>query len=165
VVRPDVDESVADGETPGAYVLRLSGDKAAAVDVDPGDVVIGADTTVVHRGGIIGKPDDVDHAVGILRRLQGDVHEVLTGWTVRRGSEERFGITESRVRFRPRSEDELRTYVTETRPFDKAGAYALQADDGWLVESVEGSRSNVMGLPVADVVEALRAFGVERSAP
>lgn len=166
VVVPDVDEKPVDGETPDAYVLRLSADKAAVVAAAAaGDVVIGADTTVVHRGEILGKPENTAAAVAMLRRLQGDIHRVLTGWTVRSGASEQFGIAETRVRFRPRTDDELAAYVTRVQPFDKAGAYALQGDAGWLVESVEGSRSNVMGLPIADVIGALRSFGVERSAP
>lgn len=165
VSAPDVDESVIDGETPAAYVLRLSGVKAAAVQASGDEVVIAADTTVVHDGSVIGKPEDVDDALGILRRLQGTTHEVLTGWTVRSGADERFGVTRSVVRFHARTDDELLGYIDRTRPFDKAGAYALQADDGWLVADVSGSRSNVMGLPIADIVEALADFGIERSAP
>jgi len=82
-----------------------------------------------------------------------------------RARQERFGIAESRVVFAARSHDELADYVARTEPFDKAGAYALQGDDGWLVTEVKGSRANVMGLPLADIVEALTEFGVERSTP
>lgn len=165
VVVPAVDESLRPDETPAAYVLRLSGEKAAAVPARPRDVVVAADTTVVHEGSVIGKPVDADDAVAILRRLQGTVHSVLTGWTVRSGPRERFGIEESQVRFRERTDQELAGYVARTEPFDKAGAYALQADDGWLVADVTGSRSNVMGLPIGEVVSALEDLGVRRSAP
>ena len=163
VVVPDVDESVLPDESPSEYVLRLSGAKAVAVLARPIDVVIAADTTVVHDGTVIGKPDDAEHALAILRSLQGTVHSVLTGWTVRSGSRERFGIAESRVRFRERTDAELIDYIERTEPYDKAGAYALQADDGWLVSDVTGSRSNVMGLPIGEVVPALEELGVRRS--
>jgi septum formation protein len=164
VVVPDVDESILDGEDPSAYVLRLSGDKAGAVDAGQGDVVVGADTTVVHDETILGKPADGEEALSMLRRLAGTSHSVLTGWTVRSGDSERFGVAETTVHFHRRSDAELRDYVEATQPFDKAGAYAIQGDRGFLVAGFTGSRSNVMGLPMAEVVGALSEFGIERSA-
>jgi septum formation protein len=128
-------------------------------------VVLGADTTVVFQGAIIGKPSSVPDAVSILTQLAGETHSVLTGWTVTDGHAHTFGVEESLVRFNERTHDELIGYVERTQPFDKAGAYALQGDDGWLVANVTGSRSNVMGLPIKDVVDALKAFGIERVAP
>jgi septum formation protein len=160
---PDVDESLRDGEPPSEYVLRLSDEKASNAPLDDGHVILGADTTVVLDGVSIGKPDDHDDAVSILMSLVGRSHSVLTGWTVRSLIAHRFGITESRVVFKDRSEAEVSEYVDRTRPFDKAGAYALQGDAGFLVSSVIGSRSNVMGLPVGDVVPALEELGVVRS--
>lgn len=165
VVAPDVDESVLHGETPSAYVLRVSGDKVEAVDASPGDIVIGADTAVVHDRVIFGKPRDAHEAHAMLRRLAGDRHTVLTGWTVRSDESERFGVAETTVRFHDRTDDELWDYIERTQPFDKAGAYAIQGDDGFLVADVVGSRSNVMGLPVAEIISALSDLGVERSAP
>jgi septum formation protein len=164
VVVPDVDETLLGDEPPAEYVLRLSEEKAAAVPRGPGTVVLAADTTVVLDGRTIGKPDDADHAIAMLSELSGRTHSVLTGWTVAAPDRDRFGIAESRVTFRERSLDELASYVERTQPFDKAGAYGIQGDDGWLIRSVSGSRSNVMGLPVADVVAALEDSGVPRSA-
>ncbi len=166
VVVPDVDESALPGESPADHVLRLSARKAAAVEPQPDTVVLGADTTVVLDGTIMGKPADADHAVAMLTALAGQTHSVLTGWTIL-GPDggERFGVEESRVTFHPRSREELRDYVARTSPLDKAGAYALQGDDGWLIANVEGSRANVMGLPLREVVDALTHLGVERSAP
>lgn len=161
---PEIVEVHLQDEEPAEMVLRLSAAKAAAV-ADEGAVVLAADTVVVRDGMIIGKPADADEAVAILESLSGRVHSVLTGWPVRQREQERFGITESRVVFAARSRDELVDYVARTEPFDKAGAYALQGDDGWLVVEVKGSRSNVMGLPLTDIAEALAAFGVERSTP
>lgn len=143
-------------------VLRLAGAKAAAIE-RPDAVVLAADTIVVRDGAIIGKPDDSNDALAILGSLQGRAHTVLTGWTVLSGDDEQFGVAESRVVFNERTSDELAGYIDRTEPFDKAGAYALQGDDGWLVREVIGSRSNVMGLPLAEIVVALSSAGVERS--
>ena len=162
-VVPDVDESPLDDEPPAAYVLRLSDAKAHAVPRDPDDVVLGADTTVVLDGESIGKPKDAADALDMLVRLAGRTHSVLTGWTVVGPDAEPFGVEESLVTFRPRSEHDLRDYVERTEPFDKAGAYALQGDDGWLIERVVGSRANVMGLPLKEIADAFEAFGVRRS--
>lgn len=165
VVSPDIDETPRPEEPPAEYVLRLSEEKAASVLRVVDDVVLGADTTVVLDGISLGKPVDRAHAVEMLAAMAGRTHSVLTGWTVLSPSAHRFGISESRVSVRPRTLLEIGDYVDRTQPFDKAGAYALQSDDGWLVSSVTGSRSNVMGLPVGDVVPALIELGVKRSTP
>jgi len=163
VIAPDVDETPLTDEAPAEYVLRLSEVKANSVPRSGDDAVLGADTTVVFAGAIIGKPATVSEAVSILTDLAGETHSVLTGWTITDGDAHRFGVEESLVTFNERSHDELVAYVERTEPFDKAGAYALQGDDGWLVAQVTGSRSNVMGLPIKDVVEALKDFGIDRS--
>ena len=162
-VAPDVDETPLMDEAPAEYVLRLSEVKANSVQRSGDDAVLGADTTVVLAGAIIGKPSTAPEAVSILTALAGETHSVLTGWTITDGETHRFGVEESLVTFNERSHDELVAYVERTQPFDKAGAYALQGDDGWLVANVSGSRSNVMGLPVKEVIEALKGFGIDRS--
>ncbi|GMR03016.1 MAG: Maf family protein [Acidimicrobiia bacterium] len=162
---PDVDEVLIEGETAAEYVLRLSTTKAQTVPRTHHDVVLGADTTVVLDGAVIGKPSDAHDAVSMLQRIQGRTHSVLTGWTLIGPHGERFGVEESLVTFHERTEDELRIYVERTQPFDKAGAYALQGDDGWLVAEVRGSRANVMGLPIKEIVDALDEFGIKRSTP
>ena len=144
-------------------VLRLASEKSK-ISVRPGVVVLAADTVVVLDGEVLGKPTDRDHALEMLSRMEGRSHSVLTGWSVRHNDEERFDVAESRVTFAPRSADELAEYVDRVEPYDKAGAYALQGDDGWLVASVAGSRANVMGLPLAEIAAALGAFGIERLA-
>ena len=159
---PDVDESQRPDEDAAGMVLRLSADKSMVV-ASANAVVLAADTVVVRDGAVIGKPADPSDAVRILASLQGRSHSVLTGWTVRFLDEIRFGVAESLVRFVERTEDELADYVERTNPIDKAGAYALQGDDGWLVREVVGSRANVMGLPLADIVPALTEFGVQRN--
>jgi septum formation protein len=160
---PEVDETPLPDEVPAEYVLRLSEVKAHAVPRPTGGVVLAADTTVVFQGAIIGKPSTSEEAVDILTRLAGETHSVLTGWTITDGDTHRFGVDESTVTFNDRTHDELVDYVERTQPFDKAGAYALQGDDGWLVANVTGSRSNVMGLPIREVVDALKDFGIKRS--
>ncbi len=165
VAPPEVDETPLDDEAPSEYVLRLSEAKANAVARNGDDVVLAADTAVVHDGEIIGKPQDADDAVAILTRLAGSTHSVLTAWTVTDGTEHRFGVSESLVTFNDRTVDELTRYVERTQPFDKAGAYALQGDNGWLVSRVDGARSNVMGLPIRETLEALHDFGIRRGSP
>ncbi|MGI9586303.1 MAG: Maf family protein [Acidimicrobiia bacterium] len=160
---PGVDETLLDVESPEAYVLRLSGEKANAVVSGSDEVILGADTVVVVDGLALGKPATHDEAVLMLERLVGRAHAVLTGWTAIGDGAERFGVEETIVTMRPRTRVELDNHVANTRPFDKAGAYALQEDDGWLVSDVRGSRSNVMGLPLRPVVDALRDLGIERS--
>jgi septum formation protein len=161
VVRPDVDETPLRKEEAAAMVLRLSEAKAATIRRD-GHVVLAADTTVVRDGEMLGKPQDHTDAVNMLMSLQGRGHSVLTGWTVN-GESEEFGVTETRVFFRSRTMSELSDYVVRTDPMDKAGAYGIQGDDGWLIERVVGSRANVMGLPIGDIAPVLVNMGVERS--
>lgn len=146
-------------------VLRLSEDKARAVTAEPREVVLAADTIVVLDGVVMGKPVDHADATTMLAALSGATHSVLTGWTVVRGDDERFGVSESRVVFNPLDATEIEDYIRDTQPWDKAGAYAIQGDGGRLIEAVSGSRANVMGLPIGDVAEALSDLGVNRSAP
>jgi septum formation protein len=161
---PDVDETRLADEDAATMVLRLSAAKARAVETT-NTVILAADTVVVRDGVVLGKPEDKADAVRTLATLVGRSHSVLTGWTVLHDGEERFGVAESLVRFADRTVAELEGYVERTDPIDKAGSYALQGDDGWLVTEVVGSRANVMGLPLAAVVEALTEFGIERTMP
>jgi septum formation protein len=159
---PEIDETQEPEEEPAHMVLRLASEKSE-VSARPNSVVLAADTIVVLDGEVLGKPTNRDHALQMLRRMEGRTHSVLTGWSVRSEDDERFGVAESRVTFSSRTEAELGEYVDRVEPYDKAGAYALQGDDGWLVASVSGSRANVMGLPLAEIAAALLDFGIERS--
>lgn len=164
VVRPDVDETPLPDEDAAGMVLRLADAKSSAVE--RGDrTVLAADTTVVRDGEMLGKPTDAEDALEILISLVGRSHSVLTGWMVRLHDAERFGVSESIVRFNHRTPAELSDYIERTQPFDKAGAYGIQGDDGFLIDSVVGSRANVMGLPIGEVTDALTDVGVVRSAP
>jgi septum formation protein len=160
-VRPaDADESVLPGEAARDYVLRVAREKARAV---PGDVVLAADTAVVLGGEVLGKPADPGDAARMLRALSGTAHEVLTAVCVRRArtalTVEHDVVVSTRVRFARLSEPEIAWYVSTGEPLDKAGAYAIQGSGGAFVLSVEGSVSNVVGLPLAETADLLRRAG------
>jgi septum formation protein len=151
----DIDETRLAGETPAAYVLRLARAKAAAV-ARGDELVLGSDTTVVIDGEILGKPADAADAERMLRLLSGRWHEVLTGVALRRGLEVRDAVATTRVRFVRLSGAEIRWYIATGEPFDKAGAYAIQGCGSRFVEGIEGSYSNVVGLPVEAVYRMLK---------
>jgi septum formation protein len=160
-VRPaHADESVLDGEPPRDYVLRVAREKARAV---PGDLVLAADTAVVLDGEVLGKPAGADDARRMLRALSGTVHEVLTAVCVRRAlppPAELDAVVATRVRFAPLSDREIEWYVATGEPLDKAGAYAIQGSGGAFVLGVDGSVSNVVGLPLAETMDLLARAGL-----
>jgi septum formation protein len=161
VVIADVDETGRTGETPPAFVRRLALAKAAAVAVaHPEAWVIGADTVVVLAGAILGKPADPDDALAMLTRLAGRTHEVWTGFAVMR--DEAVAIARevrTEVTFVTAAAAVLAAYVATGEPLDKAGAYGIQGRGGVLVERIDGSHSNVVGLPMAELVEELLGLG------
>ncbi len=156
----DVDERVRGSERPAAYVRRLARSKARAAAIrHPGAVVVGADTAVVLGEKILGKPEDAADAARILTLLSGRWHEVLTGVAVARNRALVDVVARTRVRFARLSRDEIDWYVSSGEPFDKAGAYGIQGLASRFVERVDGSCSNVVGLPVAEVCRLLGRFG------
>lgn len=162
VIKPDIDESVQDGEDPVAYVRRLSQEKAAAVAAGLNEpaVVLAADTTVIFEGEILGKPASGDEARHMLNRLRGTTHTVCTALTLLRTADPGRARTEhacTSVIMRPYTDDEMAAYIASGDPFDKAGGYAIQHSGFAPVARVEGSQSNVVGLPV----ETLRALLAE----
>ncbi len=162
-IRPsDAPEESLDGEAPSETVLRLSHLKAEMVDRTEHEVILAADTLVVLDGQALGKPADRSDAIHMLSTLSGVTHSVLTGWAIIAAGEQRFGVSESRVTFRELTSDTIAAYVDDTDPFDMAGAYGIQGENGRLIEQVSGSRANVMGLPLRDVVAALSDLGVDR---
>ena len=160
-VRPaNTDESVLPGEPARAYVLRVAREKARAVD---GELVLAADAAVVLRGEVLGKPRDAEDARRMLAALSGGAHEVLTGVCLRRDAGgtaiELDAVVSTAVRFAPLGAAEIAWYIGTGEPLDKAGAYAIQGAGGAFVLGVEGSVSNVVGLPLAETAELLRRAG------
>ena len=156
----DVDETRRAGEAAATYVDRVAAAKAAAgVGRHPDAAVIGADTTVVIDGDVLGKPADDDDAAAMLRRLSGRRHEVLTGVTVRAGERAASRVERTAVWFNALSDGEIAWYVASGEPRDKAGAYAIQGLAARFIPRVEGSYSNVVGLPVETVWQLLRDVG------
>lgn len=161
---PSVDERPLGNEDPRSYVERLARVKALTA-AGPGRVVVGADTTVVHEGEIIGKPTSREHAGRILFRLEGATHVVYTGVAVvwQDGDEPQVcvEVEGSEVRLAPMTNTEIAAYVDTGEPLDKAGAYALQGAGAMFVEWVRGSPTNVVGLPLSSTIRLLRSAGVE----
>ena len=158
-VRPaKVDETPRPAEDARAYVLRVAQAKARAVEA--AGVVLGADTTVVLDGRILGKPRDAGEAAAMLRSLSGREHQVLTAvCAFSSGRQESLAVT-SGVELAPISERQIAWYVASGEPFDKAGGYAVQGLAGAFVAAVRGSVSNVVGLPLAETVALLGRFGI-----
>ena len=158
IVRAADVEEITEGMPARALVSSNAELKALTVASGiAGDLVLGADTVVVLDGEILGKPRDRSHAEEMLERLGGRVHEVLTGvCMLRGGSAARCTFVEStRVSFRPLDREAIRSYLADIDPLDKAGSYAAQEDEGRLIERIEGSLDNVIGLPVTRVMEAI----------
>jgi septum formation protein len=154
-VRPaDIDETPLPGESPARYVERLAVAKAAAVARD-GEVVIAADTTVSINGQTIGKPASRAEALDILRTLSGRTHTVFTGLAVLSPSGTASAIVTSEVTFIQASADLLAWYADTDEPYDKAGGYGLQGAGSMLVAGVQGSVTNVVGLPLAQLHELM----------
>ena len=161
VAAPEVDERVRPGEDAGQYVARLALDKARRVMARwPGAVILAADTTVAHRGNILGKPASKQEGVAMLTSLSGAEHLVLTGVAVMSGEREESFTTTSAVTFRELLPAEVAAYWDTGEPRDKAGGYGLQGAGGAFVVSINGSYSNVIGLPLAETVVCLRTFGL-----
>ena len=157
VVPRGVEEIAPAHLSPGEIVLANARAKANAVARERRDaIVLGVDTEVFFEGRVLGKPADMDAAFAMLRRLNGCSHEVYSGvWIVGQRKERGF-IEITRVHFHRRSDGELRRYLARIGPLDKAGAYAAQEDRGEMIARVEGSFSNVIGLPMERLREKLR---------
>lgn len=155
VLPSDVNESRVTASSPRALVRELSRLKALSVAerLNGGDVVIGADT-VVYLDKLYGKPRDRADAIRMLSELNGKEHYVFTGVTVVADGGVRTFSVRSAVRFRSLAKEEIERYVDEYRPYDKAGAYAVQ--EGVVVGSYKGSLSNIIGLPMEKLVKVLK---------
>jgi septum formation protein len=159
VMPSGIDETFRPGETPREHVLRLSGEKALAVARIHTDCwVLGADTIVVIDGDVLGKPGSVAEAKEMLEKLSGREHEVFTGFSIARQGKGLVirEVIESKVLFRKITDDEMDWYAGLEEPYDKAGAYAVQGVAAVFIREIRGSYTNVMGLPLCEVVEALK---------
>lgn len=162
----NVDETAHPGEQPVEYVRRVAREKALAVEQAPDEAVIAADTTVVAQGEMLGKPLSHADCLRMLRLLQGRDHEVITGVCIRHGDWITVEHEATRVWFAPMTESEIEAYAETEEPADKAGGYAIQGIASRYIVRIEGSYSNVVGLPVALVwreLERLRNFLSSRS--
>jgi septum formation protein len=155
----DVDETVLKLEPPGEHVRRLAREKAqAAFEFNPGAVVLGADTIVLVGGEIMGKPRDAADAVRMLRLLSGREHEVLTGVAIISARNVVVEVARTRVWVTPLTDQEVQDYVATGEPLDKAGAYGIQGLGSRFIDRIQGSYSNVVGLPVSLVYRLLKGY-------
>lgn len=159
----DIDESSRPGELPGELVCRLAGEKAAVVAAEhPEAWVIGADTVVVLGGAILGKPDDPAEALAMLERLNGRTHQVWSGVAIanlRNRVSRAFAVC-TEVSFAETAQAVLAAYVATGESLDKAGAYGIQGQGVFLVDSIRGSYSNVVGLPLPELLGQLLELGI-----
>lgn len=164
-VASQVDESILAEESPEAHVLRLSRDKALEVAGrrgQDGRYFLGSDTIVLCDSEILGKPGQAEEAARMLRLLSGREHQVITGYAIhdRAESKTRCDLVITRVSFRDLTEAEIDGYIASGEPFDKAGGYAIQGLAAVFVSRIAGSYTNVVGLPLAEVVATLAAMGL-----
>ena len=172
VIPADIDETPFDGEAPLTLVERLARAKAAAVaavDAEPNELTVAADTIVTFDGQILGKPANEDDARTMLRELSGRTHQVATGVCIVKAgdaaaphaAESLSFVDVTDVTFYELTEEQIEHYVASGEPMDKAGAYGIQGYGCLLVEGISGDYFNVVGLPVCRLGKILARFGVE----
>lgn len=162
VIVADTPETYPAGLPVGLVPVHIARNKALAVKkrLSSDRIVLAADTVVVLDGDIIGKPRDREDAVRILTRLAGNQHEVITGVILSKGDEEVAFADSTAVFFHPLTKEQIENYVDKYKPYDKAGAYAIQEWIGVVgIKGIEGDFYNVMGLPVSRVVQELEQWG------
>jgi septum formation protein len=166
IVPAEIDESDKPGEEPLEYLQRITAEKLRGVDqrlaATPHAAVLVADTIVVIDGVILGKPTDRAHAVQLFSRIAGRTHSVFTRYELRASEGEKVvaRTVETRVTMRPASASEIEAYAATDEGHDKAGAYAAQGVGTFFIERIEGSYSNVIGLPACELLLDLRALGL-----
>ncbi|MEN6330829.1 MAG: Maf family protein [Smithella sp.] len=154
-----VNEDYIDGETPRQHVRRLSQDKARVpARKYPDAWVLGADTIVVIDNLILGKPKNKTQARQMLERLSGREHKVFTGYTLARTASKitKTSVVQSAVKFKPINAEEMEWYISCDEPYDKAGGYAVQGKGAYFIKAIRGSYTNVIGLPLCEVLEELK---------
>jgi len=161
----DIDETPNSGELARDYVARMAKEKAlAALPAFPDAVVLASDTSVILDGEILGKPESEAHAVSMLTRLSGSQHQVLTSIALAKYEQEAISIevevVETQVEFDALSDQQILDYVATGEPMDKAGAYGIQGKGALLIKGIQGSYSNVVGLPLTETGKMLQRFNV-----
>lgn len=162
IVQPCVDETPLPNEPPLAYVQRVAAEKSAAImdNLNPTIPILSADTSVIYNDQILGKPDDLMHALEILRMLSGKTHQVFTAISLR-GQKHQQATSITEVKFRSISDNEITAYWQTGEPCDKAGAYAVQGIASIFVETITGSYSGVIGLPLFETAQLLAQEGID----
>ena len=162
VIPNEVFEDFVQAESPRDHVIRLAEAKAREVAGKyPDRWVVAADTIVCINGSILGKPKGREEAVEMLRRLSGQDHRVLTGFSVfhfEKGRSDKEAV-QTVVRVKPLTPAEMEWYVQTGEPFDKAGGYAIQGAGSFMIESIQGSYTNVVGLPLCELIQMLTRLG------
>lgn len=159
VIVPDVDETIDEGLTVVAVAESIAATKAMAVagQCTDEDIIISADTVVVCNGRIIGKPVNRQDAIDILQTLSANIHKVITGVCIRKGNEVQLFSDITEVHFNNLTDEQIIYYIDKYKPYDKAGAYAIQEWIGVVgIKKIDGDFYNVMGLPVSRVIQALK---------
>jgi septum formation protein len=163
IIPPDVDETKGKSETAREFVLRIAHAKANKVgQLFPDKWVIGADTVVVYKGRVLGKPKTEQDAFNMLKQLHGKWHRVLTGYCVLNVAQDIMcrDVAETKVFIKDLTDEEIWRYVATSEPFDKAGSYAVQGRGGYMIKEIRGSYTNVVGLPICEITEVLLSLGI-----
>jgi septum formation protein len=156
---PDIDETPLSAELPRPYCARMAREKAAAVPAEPDDIVLCADTTVAVGRRILGKPEHAEEAASFLRLMSGRRHKVITAVAVKRGDKMWERDVVSTVRMKRLSDAELNAYLATGDWQGKAGGYGIQGPAGALIPWISGSFTGIVGLPLAETANLLRAAG------
>ena len=156
---PDIDETPLSAELPRPYCARMAREKAAAVLAEPDDIVLCADTTVAVGRRILGKPEHAEEAASFLRLMSGRRHKVITAVAVKRGDKMWERDVVSTVRMKRLSDAELNAYLATGDWQGKAGGYGIQGPAGALIPWISGSFTGIVGLPLAETANLLRAAG------
>jgi len=163
IIPPDIDETKHKDETYREFVERISFEKASKVGNHfPDKWVIAADTIVVLKGKVLGKPQNERDAFNMLKTLRGKWHKVITGYCVLNVLQNITyrDMVETKVFLRHMTDDEIIRYIKTSEPMGKAGSYAVQGKGGYMVKEIKGSYTNVVGLPICEIAEALLSLGV-----
>jgi septum formation protein len=163
IIPPEIDETRRPYESPKDYVLRVAYEKAEKVgDLFPDKWIIGADTVVVLKGKVLGKPSSEADAFEMLKRLRGNWHKVFTGYCILNVSRQVVyrDVAETKVFIKDLSDEEIGNYIKTSEPLDKAGSYAVQGRGGYMVKEIKGSYTNVVGLPICEITDVLLSLGI-----